>query len=184
MIIYQQLEGWSWPTCGLGGWGGSGRWLLPWWRGGEFLFPLTLCWWAPLDSYWLLLVLLASTLVMLVAPWIHGSNISIQILAFGFAFKWSQEWVIWAMMFRLGARLRTRELFSRWATGSCRESAGVAGELFNLCSTTVKIQSGFTGLLQFLDRLLWVRRSQKELCSTTSPMKISRLAASGPESGQ
>lgn len=67
-MIYQQLEGWSWPTCGLGGWGGSGRWLLPWWRGGEFLFPLTLCWWAPLDSYWLLLVLLASTLVMLVAP--------------------------------------------------------------------------------------------------------------------
>ena len=96
MIIYQQLEGWSWPTCGLGGWGGSGRWLLPWWRGGEFLFPLTLCWWAPLDSYWLLLVLLASTLVMLVAPWIHGSNISIQILAFGFAFERSWEWVIWA----------------------------------------------------------------------------------------
>ena len=39
-----------------------------------------------------------------------------------------------SMLFRLGARLRTRELFSPWATDSCRESAGVAGELFNLCS--------------------------------------------------
>ena len=173
MIIYQQLEGWSWPTCGLGGWGGSGRWLLPWWRGGEFLFPLTLCWWAPLDSYWFPMVLLASTLVMLVAP------ISPFALPSNGAKSEGSEHVV-----QVGGKTADKGAVFTVSNGQLPGERGSGGWAFQPLFRRVKIQSGFTGLLQFLDRLLWVRRSQKELCSTTSPMKISRLAASGPESGQ
>ena len=81
--------------------------------------------------------------------------------------------------------MRTRELFSRSATASCLGSAGDYCDDYDYCIEDVPDWEDYgdkmamvimiTGLLEFLDRHLWMSRRQRERCSTTTPLKMTRF---------